>query len=248
MTCVRAGQEKNINVATVNNTFLLVAMYLKRANQAEWIKSMEQNLAKEQRTELLRQIKEEVIVLKGSPLYQFRVQEKNFPVIGEGSHEAHIMFVGEAPGKNEAATGKPFCGAAGKVLTELIVSIGLKREDVYITNLVKDRPPDNRDPLPEEIAIYAPFLDRQIDIIRPKVIVTLGRYSMAYIMQKFHLGHELKTISQIHGKSFDAKASYGSVFIVTLYHPAVALYQNSLKGQMIQDIAIIKKISGASAS
>jgi len=195
----------------------------------------------ENRYELLKQIKEDIINLKSSPLYEVRIKNKVFPVIGEGNHEAEVMFIGEGPGKNEAATGKPFCGAAGSVLTELIESIGLKREDVYITNIVKDRPPDNRDPLPEEIKIYAPFLDRQIEIIQPKIIATLGRYSMAYIMQKFGLFNELKSISQIHGKVFDTKASYGEVKVVPLYHPEVALYQNSLKAQMFEDFKVIKK-------
>lgn len=199
-------------------------------------------MEKSERDELLLKIKEEVVNLKESPLYKYRIENKVFPVIGEGSHEASIMFVGEAPGKNEAATGRPFCGASGRILTEMIESIGLKREDVYITNIVKDRPPDNRDPLPEEIKLYAPFLDRQIEIIQPKVIATLGRYSMAYIMEKFGLVGELKSISQIHGKIFDAKTSQDDVKIITLYHPAVALYQNSLKGQMFEDFEVIKDL------
>ncbi len=199
---------------------------------------MENDLVK--RDELLRQIKDEVVDLKNSPLYQFRTQNKNFPVIGEGSHKAEIMFVGEAPGKNEALTGRPFCGASGNVLTEMIASIGLERKDVYITNVVKDRPPDNRDPLPEEIKLYAPFLDRQVEIIQPKVIATLGRYSMAYIMQKFGLIGELKSISQMHGKVFSAVSSYGKVQIIPFYHPAVALYQNNLKEQLFKDFEVIK--------
>lgn len=192
--------------------------------------------------QLLSQVKEEVINFKESPLYEFRVESKNLPVIGEGSHQAKIIFIGEAPGKNEAATGRPFCGSAGQILTELIESIGLKREDVYITNIVKDRPPDNRDPLPEEIRAYAPFMDRQIEIIQPKIIVTLGRYSMAYIMQKFGLIWELRPISQIHGKVFDAKASYGSIKVIPMYHPAVALYQGSIKSQLFKDFQELKNL------
>jgi len=199
-------------------------------------------MEKGEKYELLKQIKEEVVNLKDSPLYEYRIENNYFPVIGEGSHDAKIMFVGEGPGKNEAETGKPFCGASGKVLTQLIESIGLQRSDVYITNVVKDRPPDNRDPLPQEISLYAPFLDRQIEIIQPKVVATLGRYSMAYIMQKFGLLGELKSISQIHGKLFNAKALYGDIRIITLYHPAVALYQNSLKEQMFKDFAVFKKL------
>ena len=214
---------------------------------------MENNLSKDppspkategqgKREEILKNVKEGIINLRESPLYKFRIQNKVFPVIGEGSHEAKVMFVGEAPGRNEAATGRPFCGAAGHILTELIESIGLERKDVYITNIVKDRPPDNRDPLPEEIDLYAPFLDRQIDTIQPEAIATLGRYSMAYVMQKFGLVNELKNISQIHGKIFESTASYGIIKIIPLYHPAVALYQNSLKEQMFEDFKVLKKL------
>src|SRR3989338_7826739 len=135
----------------------------------------------------MREITEAVIHLKNSPLYAERIKNKVFPVIGEGSHHAKIMFVGEAPGRNEAATGRPFCGAAGKLLDEFLASVDIPRPDVYITNIVKDRPPFNRDPLPEEITAYGPFLDRQIEIIQPEVIATLGRFSMDYIMRKFGL-------------------------------------------------------------
>ena len=194
----------------------------------------------DKRDELLLQIKNELVELRQSPLYKFRLANKSFPVIGEGSHQAAIMFVGEAPGKNEAATGRPFCGASGNVLTKMIEHVGMKREDVYITNIVKDRPPDNRDPSPEEIALYAPFLDRQIDTIQPKVIATLGRFSMPYIMNKFGLAVELKSISQIHGKVFAAKAPYGDVSIITLYHPAVALYNRGMREQLFKDFEIVK--------
>lgn len=189
----------------------------------------------------MRQVKDELVALNVGELAVLRKQTNMFPVIGEGSHEAQIMFVGEAPGKNEAAQGRPFCGAAGKVLTAMIEHVGLKREDVYITNVVKDRPPENRDPSPGEIELYAPFLDRQIDILQPKVIATLGRFSMAYIMDKFGLGAELKPISQIHGKLFDAKASYGDIKIITLYHPAVALYNGGMRQQLFKDFEIVKQ-------
>ena len=172
----------------------------------------------------MKKIKDEVVNLKDSPLYEYRIKNKYFPVIGEGSHNAKIMFIGEAPGRNEAETGRPFCGASGRILDELLQSIGAERKEVYITNIVKDRPPENRDPIPEEIEFYAPFLDRQIEIIKPEVIATLGRFSMAYIMKKFGLESELKSISQIHGEVFTAQTSYGSVKIIPLYHPAVAVY------------------------
>lgn len=189
----------------------------------------------------MKAIRDDVIALKQSPLYGYRTSNHYYPVIGEGSHDATIMFVGEAPGMNEAKTGRPFCGAAGKFLTELIQSIGLTREQVYITNVVKDRPPENRDPTPEEIEMYAPFLDRQIEIIQPKVIATLGRHSMGYIMKKFDLDLELEPISKIHGKAFPAKASYGPVTIVTLYHPASALYNGGMRDTHKKDFEILKK-------
>ena len=195
----------------------------------------------DQRTELLRNIKDEVLGLKESPLYNERVKNGAFPVIGEGSHHAKIMFVGEAPGKNEAATGRPFCGAAGKLLDEFLASVDIPRTDVYITNIVKDRPPFNRDPLPDEISIYGPFLDRQIDIIQPQVIATLGRFSMDYIMRKFGLDSQLKSISQMHGKIFEAETSYGKVKIIPLYHPAVAIYNRTTKDDLIKDFEVLRQ-------
>lgn len=195
------------------------------------------------RTEELRKIKEEVLNLKKSPLYKERVKNNVFPVIGEGDHYAKIMFIGEAPGKNEAATGRPFCGAAGKVLDKLLDSIKLERKDVYITNIVKDRPPNNRDPYPEEIEAYAPFLDRQISIIKPEVIATLGRFSMKYIMEKFGLGDKLQPISKMHGQAFEAETNYGKVKVVPLYHPATALYGESMD-VLKKDFKTLKEVIG----
>ena len=192
------------------------------------------------RTERLRKIKEEIVGLKDSPLYKERIKNGVFPVIGEGNHYPKIMFIGEAPGKNEAATGRPFCGAAGKILDELLKSAGIDRRDVYVTNIVKDRPPFNRDPLPEEIGIYTPFLDKQIDIIQPYVIATLGRFSMDYIMRKFGLNDAIIGISKMHGKIFDAKTGYGDIKIVPLYHPAVAVYNSNMKDELKKDFSILK--------
>lgn len=193
------------------------------------------------RTERLRAIRDEVIALTSSPLYQERVKNKVHPVIGEGSHWARVMFVGEAPGRTEAATGRPFVGAAGKILDELLASAGIRREDVYITNIVKDRPPFNRDPEPDEIAAYGPFLDRQIDIIRPDIIVTLGRYAMGYILEKFGLASRLEPISKMHGRVLDASAAYGPIRIIPLYHPAVAVYNNSTKTVLTQDMQVLRQ-------
>ena len=194
-------------------------------------------------TKQLKEIKDEIVNAKNSPLYNFRIKNKFLPVIGEGNHDAKIMFIGEAPGKNEALTGRPFCGIAGHILDELLESTGLDRQEVYVTNIVKDRPPFNRDPLPEEIEYYGPFLDRQIEIIKPEVIATLGRFSMAYIMKKFGLESELKSISAIHGKIFSADTSYGKIKIIPLYHPAVAVYNASEKGTLKKDFAILKQFA-----
>ena len=200
-----------------------------------------ENSHRASKTDLLRKIKDEVLDLKNSPLYSYRVENKYFPVIGEGSHDADIMFIGEAPGRNEAQTGRPFCGAAGKVLDSLLGATDIKRETVYVTNIVKDRPQMNRDPLPEEIKIYGPFLDRQIEIIQPKVIATLGRYSMDYIMRKFGLESELMPIGKAHGKMFNATASYGPIKIAVLYHPCVAVYNPTKIGELKKDFQILKK-------
>jgi DNA polymerase len=191
--------------------------------------------------ELMKKVKDEILSDKTLPLYAYRTENKFFPVIGEGSHDASIIFIGEAPGLNEAKTAKPFCGAAGRILDQLLASISLDRESVYITNTVKDRPPDNRDPLPEEIEAYTPFLIRQIDIIKPRVIATLGRYSMAFIFNHFGLSDKLSTIGKIHGQVFEVKSSYGTITVIPLYHPAMALYNGSMKPAMIKDFEVLKK-------
>lgn len=193
------------------------------------------------RTEQLRAIRDEVVALTTSPLYAERIKHGVHPVIGEGSHSARVMFIGEAPGRTEAATGRPFVGAAGKILDQLLESIGVKREDVYITNIVKDRPPFNRDPLPEEIVAYGSFLDRQIAIIQPEVIVTLGRYAMGYIMEKFGLSAQLAPISKMHGTVQSATAAYGDINIVPLYHPAVAVYDRSSLDTLKADFQVLKR-------
>lgn len=194
----------------------------------------------QERTKKLQEIKEEVLSLKHSPLYEARIQNNAFPVIGEGNHAADIMFVGEAPGKNEANTGRPFCGSAGRILDELLQSAGIDRTNVYITNIVKDRPPGNRDPFPDEIALYAPFLDRQINIIQPKVLVPLGRFAMVYILEKFGV-EELQVISKVHGQKFKSKAEYAEIEIIPMYHPASAIYNPPLKEVLKKDFQILKQ-------
>jgi uracil-DNA glycosylase len=193
--------------------------------------------------EEMKRIREELLNFQESPLYKERVENGYFPVIGQGSHDAEIIFIGEAPGKNEAMTGVPFCGVSGKILDELLEHIGKPREEVYITNIVKDRPTNNRDPKPAEIELYAPFLDRQLEIIKPKVVATLGRFSMEYIMKRFGLESKLEPISKLHGKPFEIEALFGKVHVIPLYHPAVAVYNRNKLPELKEDFEILKKFS-----
>ena len=152
-------------------------------------------------------------------------------VFADGSAQAEIVFIGEAPGKNEDEQGKPFVGAAGKFLNEMLEMIGLKREDIYITNIVKYRPPNNRDPLPAEKEEWLPYLQEQIDIIQPKLIVTLGRHSMDVLLPGLK-------ISQVHGQP---KRYKGHVYL-PLFHPAAALYNGGMRQTLIDDFALIPQI------
>lgn len=198
-------------------------------------------MATEDRTEQMRAIRDAIVNLTESPLYQYRVDNNYYPVIGQGSHHAKIMFVGEAPGKNEAETGRPFCGASGRVLDELLDSISLKREAVYVTNIVKDRPPDNRDPQKKELDLYSPFLVQQIAIIQPAVIATLGRFSMEFILKTFNAPEAMQKISNLHGKVIKVKTDYGNTAVVPLFHPATALYTPAVKETLKQDFMVLKQ-------
>lgn len=193
------------------------------------------------RAALLEEIAGDVENLTESPLYTYRVDNNYSPVIGEGDLYAKIMFIGEAPGEREAKTGRPFVGASGRLLSEFLQSIDLKREDVYITNVVKDRPPKNRDPKPAEIELYTPFLIRQIEIIRPKVIATLGRFAMDFVFELFEMAEQGQKISQLHGQLLRAKTSAGEVAVIPLYHPAVAIYSGDRKETLRQDFQVLKK-------
>lgn len=171
-------------------------------------------------TDSLEQIASEVSGCTRCPLHTSRVKA----VPGEGPLNAQIMFIGEGPGFHENQSGRPFVGAAGDFLNELLHSIGLKREDVFICNVVKCRPPGNRDPEPGEIDACRDYLDRQIALINPQVIVTLGRYSMARWFPAAR-------ISAIHGKP----RQVGKLLVVPMYHPAAALHQPSLKQEVMDD-------------
>lgn len=156
-------------------------------------------------------------------------------VFAEGSPDAEVVFIGEAPGKNEDEQGIPFVGAAGKFLNEMLESIGLKREDIYITNIVKYRPPNNRDPLPEEKKAFWPYLVRQLNVIKPKLIVTLGRHSMEYFLPNQKIG-------QIHGEPKRIQLGEVRQVILPLYHPAAALYNGGQRQMLMDDFAKIPMI------
>jgi uracil-DNA glycosylase len=172
--------------------------------------------------EVLDTVAKEVSVCKKCPLHYSR--KKAVP--GEGPAKADIMFIGEGPGFHENEQGRPFVGPAGKYLDELLASIGMKRADVFIANVVKCRPPGNRDPEPGEIEACSDYLDRQIRAINPKVIVTLGRFSMARYLPN-------AKISAIHGRATRSKGR----LVVAMYHPAAALHQPSLKSVIEQDFS-----------
>lgn len=186
--------------------------------------------------ECMEEIQRKLASLTSSPLYAYRIQHSYTPVVGEGSLQASIMFVGEAPGEKEALSGVPFCGRSGALLNELLGHINLTRGDVYITNLVKDRPEDNRDPTQEEIALYGPFLDQQIEAIKPRVIVMLGRLSMKYIFSRYASHEVIQPISDMHGRSYTGRTSYGEVVLLPLYHPAAGLYNPGLRPVLYEDI------------
>lgn len=188
----------------------------------------------------LKQIADEVRNLEASPLFMYREAQRYLPVIGEGNVDAQIMFIGEAPGEQEAKRGRPFVGASGRFLDELLQSIQMQRADVYITNIVKDRPPENRDPTQAEIRLYAPFLLRQIDLIQPRVIVTLGRFAMDFILEQFEMAERGQKISALHGQLLQAQAPYGPLVVVPLYHPAVALYTTERRQTLLDDFQVLK--------
>lgn len=164
------------------------------------------------------------------------------PVLGEGNLKTKILFIGEAPGATEDQQGRPFCGKAGKVLDFLLEQAGLKRNDIYIANILKCRPPKNRNPSKEEINSCKVYLDKQIELIQPKIICCLGNFSVSYIMNKFGLGNKVQGISKIHGKIYITPKSFGSIKIVPLYHPAVVTYNMNMKDVLAKDFSIIKNI------
>jgi uracil-DNA glycosylase len=185
--------------------------------------------------EQLEKIKESII--KDDICPELAKEAKQL-VFGDGNPDADIVFIGEAPGKNEDEQGLPFVGAAGRFLEEMLNLIGYSRSDVYITNIVKYRPPNNRDPYPDEKAAFLPFLRSQLEVIKPKLVVTLGRHSMDSLLPGLQ-------ISKVHGHP---KRFKGQVYL-PLFHPAAALYNGAMRQTLIDDFAripsILKKIGAA---
>lgn len=169
------------------------------------------------------------------PLWKTR---KNV-VFGEGSEHAMVLFVGEAPGRMEDETGRPFVGPAGKILDEMLWYAGLERKDVYITSILKCRPPGNRKPEKEEIKACSPYLDGQIGIIRPKIICPLGNVGAKYVMRKY--GIPFESIGKVHGKRFVVPTLAGKVVIIPLYHPAVVLYNADTRDEVKEDFDVVKR-------
>ena len=190
--------------------------------------------------EALKVVRDEVVNATRSPLYKVRADNRSFPVVGEGDADASIMFIGESPGKTEAKEGRPFCGPSGDILEEMLNTIGLKREHVYITNLLLDSPGIKREPTPEELEFYQPFVDRIVDIIQPAVIAPLGRFAAQYILKKLDLPEKKLTITQVHGKLIKTAMPYGEIHVVPLFHPAVVLYSASQKDILRQDFEKLK--------
>lgn len=182
--------------------------------------------------QLLQHLKD--MILENDICPDLRAQATQL-VLGDGNVDADIVFIGEAPGKNEDIQGVPFVGAAGKFLNEMLAAAGMNRDDVYITNIVKYRPPNNRDPLPEEKKAFWPYLVKQLEIIEPKIIVTLGRHSM----ENFLPG---ELISQIHGQPKRVGFGDKHIVVVPLYHPAAALYNGGMRQTLIDDFVRMPEI------
>ena len=174
--------------------------------------------------EELRKIKEDMENDRSLPL----VSKPEDVIPGDGNPESEIVFIGEAGGYHESIQRKPFVGNAGLLLNKLLASIHIPRESVYITNMVKTRPPENRDPLPEELEAYSRYLDRELDIIKPRVVVTLGRFSMGKFLPE-------AKISGVHGRMFEVKWKEKTILVVPMYHPAAALRNGAVMEQLKND-------------
>ncbi len=177
----------------------------------------------------MEHLREEIENCRRCGLWKTRSQ----PVCGTGSKDAEVMLIGEAPGFNEDRTGKPFVGRAGAILDDMLQSVGMEREDIFIANILKCRPPKNRNPMPEEIAACTPYLDRQIAAIRPKTLCPMGNFAVSYVMEKFGLKSE--SVGKVHGRVYRIRNLILEGRIIPLYHPAAAAYNAGLKPLLMED-------------
>lgn len=186
--------------------------------------------------ETLEDIKKEILNCKKCPLHLTKTKY----VPGVGSSNSGIVFIGEAPGREEDLKGEPFVGSAGKLLTELLLSVGLTREEVFICNVLKCRPPNNRDPLPEEVNVCGNYLIRQLNVLKPELIVCLGRHSASFVFELF--GLPFTSITKLCGKVFEVENWNKKVKILPLYHPAAVLYRAQLREEYERQFKIISEL------
>lgn len=192
------------------------------------------------REKKLEQIEERIRSLTAGPLAAHRREQGFQAVAGEGNPRARVMLIGEAPGAEEAKTGRPFVGRAGRLLEEKLESIGLSREEVYITNILKDRPPGNRDPRVQEVERYAPYLDQQIAVVQPEVFVTLGRFAMNYLLDRYNLPLSGRRIGELQGQEITVQEDYGKATLIPLYHPAATFYNPALEEDLDQGFRVLR--------
>ena len=184
----------------------------------------------------LKTIRDEVLKCTKCPLCKSRT----WPVIGKGNHQANIVLIGEAPGFYEDQSGHPFQGKAGKILDELLEQANLKREEIYICNVLKCQPPNNRNPLPEEINKCSPYLIRQLEIIQPETIGCLGNFATRFVMDLFGLSDKCAGMTKIHGIVFPTIKAGKSTKIIPLYHPASATYNPNMIDTLKEDFRKLK--------
>jgi len=188
----------------------------------------------------LKAIRSDLIAATDSPLYPLRQENRFFPVLGDGDVDATLLFISEAPGINEAKQGRPFFGQSGAVLNEMLATIGLTREQVFVTNFILDYLGEKREPKPAELAYYAPFVERIFEVIRPAVIVAMGGTAMRALLKRFDQPEAGDKISTIHGKLLPVTAPWGPIHIVPTYHPASVLYSASWKAWLREDFQKLK--------
>jgi len=184
----------------------------------------------------LEDIKTNVLQCQLCNLYKTKTKY----VFGEGSETTPVVFVGEAPGAQEDKTGRPFIGRAGKIFDDLLKSIEMQREGIYVANVLKCRPPKNRSPSKMEIEACTPYLRKQLNVIKPKLVCPMGNFATEFILKFYGLESELKGISKLHGKKFKIKNLFEEIIVIPLYHPAVATYNPDMMKILLEDIKLVK--------